>query len=98
VGRRRARGARGVAAHRVLNSADLATDVQLLHRRHFVEVAHPTAERSVVEASRFALSRTPARRPEVAPTLGADNQRVLAEILGYDEERISEVVISGALN
>jgi crotonobetainyl-CoA:carnitine CoA-transferase CaiB-like acyl-CoA transferase len=90
--------ARGVAAHRVLNSADLATDVQLLHRRHFVEVAHPTAERSVVEASRFALSRTPARRPEVAPTLGADNQRVLAEILGYDEERISEVVISGALN
>lgn len=90
--------ARGVAAHRVLNSADLAGDPQLLHRGHFVEVEHPSADRSVVEASRFALSRTPARRPEVAPTLGTDNQRVLAEILGYDDDRISEVVISGALN
>lgn len=90
--------ARGVPAHRVQSSGELAQDPQLLHRGHFIEVTHPDRERSIVEASRFQLSRTPARRPTVAPTLGADNHYVLTEILGYDEERIAELAIAEVLD
>ena len=32
-----------------------------------------------------------------APLLGQDNQYVLAEILGYNEDKITELVSSGAL-
>ena len=31
------------------------------------------------------------------PTLGRDSQRILREILGYDEARITEIVIAGGL-
>jgi hypothetical protein len=31
------------------------------------------------------------------PTLGRDNHRILREILGYDEARITDLVIAGAL-
>jgi hypothetical protein len=32
-----------------------------------------------------------------APTFGLDNQWVLSELLGYDDGRIAELVIAGAL-
>jgi hypothetical protein len=32
-----------------------------------------------------------------APTFGADSHWVLREILGYDDERIAELAIAGAL-
>ena len=41
--------ARGVPAHVVATMAELATDPQLLHRRHFVELEHPTLGQTVVE-------------------------------------------------
>jgi crotonobetainyl-CoA:carnitine CoA-transferase CaiB-like acyl-CoA transferase len=71
-------------------------DPQLLHRGHFLPVTHPDRP-SAVEASRFTLSRTPGRSPEVAPTFGLDTQWVLETLLGYDDERIAELVIAGAL-
>ena len=42
------------------------------------------------------LSESPARPGREVPTLGRDNDRVLREILGYDEERCTELVIAGA--
>ena len=87
----------GVAAHAVQNSPELMQDPQLAHRGHFVELEHATLEGSVVEGARVLFSRTPARRPTVAPLMGADNDLVLREILGYDDERIAEIAASGAL-
>lgn len=49
------------------------------------------------EASRFRLGRTPARIEGTAPALGRDNAHVLETILGYDEERITALVVEGAL-
>ena len=43
------------------------------------------------------LLRTPARVGGTNPTLGRDNEYVLKEILGYDDERIAQLVIAGAL-
>jgi len=89
--------ARGVAAYAVQNSADCIADPQLRHRGHFIPVTHPTHGTVVLEGSRFQLSRTPATLPATAPTIGADNEMVLREILGYDEDRVTALVAAGVL-
>jgi crotonobetainyl-CoA:carnitine CoA-transferase CaiB-like acyl-CoA transferase len=88
---------RGVAASAVQDSAALCADPQLAHRGHFLRVPHATLGSTVVEGSRFLLSGTPARMPEYAPTYGGDTARVLTELLGYNEARITDLVASGVL-
>ena len=87
----------GVPSHQVQNSAAAYRDPQLVHRGHFVTLDHPATGKFTVEGPRAKLSRTPASVRRSAPTLGQDNQHVLENILGYDENRISELVASGAL-
>ena len=87
----------GVPAHAVQDSAACFADPQLQHRNHFAELPHPTQNQTVVEAARVVFSRTPAGRPTVAPTMGADNDHVLREILEYTDEQIVELAASGAL-
>jgi len=89
--------AAGVPAHAVQDSAACFADPQLQHRNHFVELTHPTQGKSVVEGARIVFDRTPAGRPHVAPTMGADNDAVLRDLLGYTDEQIVELVASGAL-
>jgi benzylsuccinate CoA-transferase BbsF subunit len=89
--------ARAVPAHAVQTSRDLVRDPQLAHRGHFVTVAHPMGGTTVVEGSRFVLSRTPASPPDAAPSYGRDNDVVLREILGYDDEAITALVAEGVL-
>jgi crotonobetainyl-CoA:carnitine CoA-transferase CaiB-like acyl-CoA transferase len=85
----------GVAAHTVQNTFDLAADSQLAHRDHFVEVSHGTLGKTSVENSRFKLSRTPARVTRGAPALGEYNQYVMGQLLGYSEDRVSELAVEG---
>jgi crotonobetainyl-CoA:carnitine CoA-transferase CaiB-like acyl-CoA transferase len=89
--------ARGLPASVVEGSSDLFADPQLIHRGHLVEVEHPQHGAIHVEGSRFRLSRTPARIDRGAPTLGQHNQRVLEEVLGYDDDRIAALVADGVL-
>jgi len=90
--------ARGVAASAVLDSVGLCADAQLAHRGHFLTVPHAGLGRTTIEGPRFRLSRTPARLPDDAPTYGRDTARVLTDLLGYDEARITALVASGALD
>jgi crotonobetainyl-CoA:carnitine CoA-transferase CaiB-like acyl-CoA transferase len=87
----------GVPAYAVQNSPELLRDPQLLARGHFHRVRHPEYGETTIEGTRFILSRTPAALPGTAPTFGADNEAVLREILGYDDERITALAASGAL-
>jgi benzylsuccinate CoA-transferase BbsF subunit len=89
--------AEGIPASAVQNAAALYADPQLAHRGHFVDIPHPTHGKTTVEASRFRLSRTPAAVTGTAPTMGRDNQHVLEEILGYDEEKVTALVAAGVL-
>jgi len=89
--------ARGVAASAVQNSVHLCRDPQLLYRGHFARFDDPAHGPTTLEASRFHLSRTPARVGGPVPTYGADNAHVLATLLGYDEARITALVAAGAL-
>lgn len=93
----RALQAAGVAAHAVQNSRELCADAQLQHRGHFIAVSHPDRPQVTLEGTRFQLSRTPASFEDTAPTLGRDNEYVLRELLGYDEDRITALVAAGAL-
>jgi crotonobetainyl-CoA:carnitine CoA-transferase CaiB-like acyl-CoA transferase len=89
--------AAGVPASGVYNSAEAVRDPQLAERGHFVPVEHPQKGRALVEAPRFRLARTPAALEGPAPTFGDSTQWVLETVLGYDDERIAELAIAGAL-
>lgn len=85
----------GVPAYQVQNSAQAWQDSQLKHRGHFAEIEHQRLGRTTVEGPRVRLSRTPARVQRAAPSLGRDNQYVMEKILGYDADRISDLVVAG---
>ncbi len=93
----RALQAVGVPAHAVQDAAACLADPQLQHRQHFVQLEHPTQGRSVVEGARIVMSRTPARAPQAAPLMGADNDAVLRTLLGYGDDQIANLAASGAL-
>ena len=81
--------ARGVPAHRVLDTPDLYACPQLQHRGHYIDVACEIYQSTTVESSRLHLSESPAKVPEQALSSGRDNRYVLETILGYDPERIA---------
>ena len=89
---------RGIPAHRVQNSPELAADPQLAHRGHWLTVEHSVHGTTTIEASRFSLSRTPIGPRRGAPTLGEHTFEVLADCLGYDAERIAELAAAEAFD
>lgn len=89
--------AAGVPAALVQDGVDVARDPQLAARGHFIEIPHPEGGTTTIEGPRALLSESPAIPGREVPTLGRDNDRILREILGYDEARITELVIAGAL-
>ena len=72
-------------------------DPQLLHLQHFKQIPHPHGGHTVVEGTRARLSRTPGRPGDTVPTFGAGMTDVLEGILGYDAERIGELLVAGIL-
>jgi crotonobetainyl-CoA:carnitine CoA-transferase CaiB-like acyl-CoA transferase len=89
--------ARGVPVHGVQNSAECWTDPQLQHRNHYLTVAHPVHETCVVEGPRVLLSRTPGVVHRTGPMLGEHTDLVLRQMLGYDDDRVADLAIAGAL-
>ena len=88
--------AAGIPAHAVQNSPECRADPQLNALSHFWTTEHGEFGAVELEGPRCFLSATPAS-VGAAPTLGEHLFPVLQEILGYDEDRISELLVSGAL-
>ena len=86
-----------IPVHRAADSADMVADPQLIARGHFVRLPHPLGGDSVIEASRFALSETPAQYLRAAPHFGRDAREVLNDILGYDETKVAALDAAGVL-
>ena len=74
----------------------MAADPQLIDREHFVSVPHAALGEVVVEGPKYLLSRTPAHAGS-PPTLGQHTAHVLTDILGYNDERMVQLLISGGL-
>ena len=89
--------AAGVPAHANQNSLGCSADPQLIHRNHWVDVEHPVHDRMIVEAPRLQLSTTPHAVTRSGPSLGEHNDHVLRDILGYNDDRIVELAVAGAI-
>jgi crotonobetainyl-CoA:carnitine CoA-transferase CaiB-like acyl-CoA transferase len=89
--------AAGVPVHRSSSSADAFADPQLAFRGHFVTVEHAELGPVPVEGSRMRFSRTPARITKAGPTFGRDNDYILREILGLNDEQVVELLAGGVL-
>ncbi len=86
-----------IPVHRAADSADMVADPQLIARGHFVRLSHPLGGDSVIEASRFTLSETPAQYRRAAPHFGRDAREVLNDFLGYDEAKVAALDAAGVL-
>ncbi len=87
----------GVPAHQVQNSSHCVADLQLAHRQQFRKVPHPQVGHTWVEGSPFQLSRTPGYPEWGGPTFGQHLDEILGGILGYDSDRIADLVIAEVL-
>jgi crotonobetainyl-CoA:carnitine CoA-transferase CaiB-like acyl-CoA transferase len=83
-----------VPAHAILDSHGLIVDPQLVAREHFVPRGDGGA---IIESTRTKLSRTPAQIREGLALYGRDTHDVLSNVLGYEDDRITELVIAGVL-
>lgn len=89
--------AASVPASEVVTIAQIFTEPQLNHRRHFVSVPHGVLDSAYVENSRTHMSRTPAVIAHAGPALGQHTDEVLRNILGMADEEIVEAVAGGAV-
>jgi crotonobetainyl-CoA:carnitine CoA-transferase CaiB-like acyl-CoA transferase len=89
--------ASGVPSCRALSNQGLAEDEQLNAWGAFVELAHPEVgkRRHVGAPWHFSQSIVGAERP--APLLYADTDRVLGDLLGYDEQQIRRLRQAGGI-
>ena len=89
--------AAGVPAHLVATMADVQHDRQLDARGHFWETDHPVIGPLTYDGPAYLLSETRAGPRNPAPLLGQHTEQVFREVLGYSEEELAELVVSGAL-
>lgn len=87
----------GIPAAMVQTSPDLVADPQLEHHGHFLRLPHQEGGHTVIESTRIHLSRSQPMVDSSAPTFNRDMMFALNEVLGYSDERIGELLISGAL-
>jgi crotonobetainyl-CoA:carnitine CoA-transferase CaiB-like acyl-CoA transferase len=87
----------GVPAHQVQSSSHCVTDPQLAHRAQFREVPHPVRGATWVEGSPFRLARTPGHPAWGGPMFGQHMPEVLTGILGYDDDKITDLILAGVL-
>jgi crotonobetainyl-CoA:carnitine CoA-transferase CaiB-like acyl-CoA transferase len=87
----------GVPAHRVSTSDDILADPQRKARAHITYLDHPRLGTAPFETSRMRFSRTPATAAWPGPEIGEHNDHILREILGMNDEEITELVIDEAL-
>ncbi|MEM7080317.1 MAG: CoA transferase [Pseudomonadota bacterium] len=86
--------AAGIPAHIVQNSQRSWEDPQLRHREHFLSLPHSAVGDTIVEGTRFHLQGTPAHITRSSPATGEHNIEVLSDVLGYDDDKIADVLSS----
>ena len=86
----------GVPNGPINNVAQVIADPQVQAREMIVEVEHPVAGATKLPGIPIKLSETPGSIRTPAPLLSQHTDDVLAELLGYDVERIQDLRDQGA--
>jgi crotonobetainyl-CoA:carnitine CoA-transferase CaiB-like acyl-CoA transferase len=89
--------AAGVAAFTSATNRDLAEDAHLRARGFFVELDHPEVGRRIHAGVPWRMTTNDSRVRKAAPCLGADTDRVLRDVCGYDDAAIARLRDAGAL-
>lgn len=90
--------AAGVAAGVVQNAQDiLDNDPHVKAREFYRYLEHPETGLSAYDTPGVRLLDTPADVHSPAPLLGQHNEAVLRDVLGYDDEKITDLLIAGAV-
>ena len=79
----------GIAAGVVQNAEGIAGDPNLAARNFFIELEHPILGNTVSERSALMFTKERRIAWKAAPLLGADNQYVFVDLLGFSESDIS---------
>ena len=89
----------GVAAGVVQTGQDLAeNDAHLRERGLFQQVPDAAGVMRTIERAPYKLSLTPGSVTRGAPEFGADQDFILREVLGVDDEELAEMAIAGAFD
>jgi CoA:oxalate CoA-transferase len=81
----------------IQNVDQVVHDPNLRHRGMIAQVDQPGMGPVEIVGSPFHLSETPGTVRTPAPTLGQHTEEVLRRVLGYDRERIEELIEIGAV-
>jgi crotonobetainyl-CoA:carnitine CoA-transferase CaiB-like acyl-CoA transferase len=79
------------------SSKDVVESEQMNARGIFVEMEHPVAGRMKIPSAPYHLSKTPWMLERAAPLLGAHNERIYCERLGYDREELEHLEKAGVI-
>ena len=83
----------------VQTGQDMAENApHLRERRIFQKVPDASGTSWIIERAAYKLSLTPGELTRGAPEFGADQDFVLSEILGVDDEELAEMAIAGAFD
>jgi len=85
----------GVAAGVVANAADLYSDPQLRHRKHFCVLKHKELGDFSYVGQPAMLSETPHSVTRPSPCLGEHTEQVCREILGMGDDEFVELLSDG---
>lgn len=77
---------------------ETVADPHVNARDMFIEMDHPKAGKIKLINFPVKFSETPAQIKTPAPLLGENNNEILKEVLGYDEEKIKELVSKGIIS
>ena len=89
----------GVAAGVVQTGQDLAeNDPHLRERGIFQQVPDAAGVMRTIERAPYKLSLTPGSVTRGAPEFGADQDFILREVLGVDDDELAEMAIAGAFD
>ena len=76
---------------------EVLKDPHLDERDMFIEVDHPDAGRIKLVNFPVKFSETPSEIRTAAPVLGQDDSQLLEDLLGYNDEQISDLKKAGAI-
>ena len=71
--------------------SEVCNDPQLISRNAVIEVEQTISGNVKVPGSLFKMTRTPGKLDMGAPFLGENTQEILADFLGYSEEKIQQL-------
>ena len=87
----------GIPAGPILDIRQIMADPHVREREMFVEMEHPTLGHITVNGCAIKLMDTKPAVRSPAPALGQDNRAVYERMLGYSDQKISQLEKEGVL-